>query len=206
MRKPVLATLIALTVTAAAVLTGCSSSRSAAPRTIADATKQWTSETERMLRDEANRLGVPLQTTPMVHYAQWGAAFYTAPAAGLETVAPADFSRGVNLGVAYVDSPGQSFPAGYYSLRAYADPRQPGDVDGRLQIIDTSGKVAAEVPATLTVDAMELPAQALRPVDVSVAALSVRQRYNVIHVTTYVNPVWALRTTGLVVPPRTATP
>ncbi|MBV8516412.1 MAG: hypothetical protein JO197_03315 [Acidobacteria bacterium] len=203
MRKPILIAFLTLTV---AALTGCSCSRTAAPRTIADATRQWTSETEQMLRDEANRLGVPLQTTPMVHYAQWGAAFYTAPAAGLEKVAPADFSRGVNLGVAYVDSPGQSFPAGYYSLRAFADPRAPGDVDGRLQIIDTGGKVAAEVPATLTVESMQVPAQTIHPVDVSVAAAKVNARYNGIHWTTYVSNAWALRTSGLVVPPPVATP
>ena len=205
MRQHVTTVLITLTV-AAAALTGCRSARPAPARTIADATKQWTSETERLLRDEANRLGVPLQTTPMVHYAQWGASFYTAPAAGLEKIAPEEFTRGVNLGVAYVDSPGQSFPAGYYSLRAFADPRQPGDVEGRLQIIDNGGNVAAEVPATLTVDAMQFAAQPARPVDVSVAALRVNQRYNSIHVTTYINPIWALRTTGLVVPPRTAIP
>jgi len=186
-------------------ITGCRSA-SSAPLSISEidgATKKWTEQTERLLTAAGNQLGVPVQTQPMVHYAQWGASFYIATAEKLDTTTATDLKNGVDLGVMYVDSPGQSYPKGYYRLRGVADAQQPGDVKGTIQVISGDGRVASELPATYTVDSMEPPALARKATDISIAALPCTQPRTVInclHLTTLTNATWRVSTTGLVVP------
>jgi hypothetical protein len=191
--------LIAAVVAVAAI--GCTSGRG---RGIDAATANWTRETESLLTKAASQAGVPLDTRSMVHYAQWGASFYTAPAAGFETSAAADLVRGVDLGVAYVDSPGQKYPKGYYTLKAFANPTQPGDVNGTIQVIGADGRTAAELPATVSVDSISAAARQSAPTDVSIAAAPCGRFPNVIvnciHWTTWANANLRVSTNGLVVP------
>jgi len=196
--------LIVLTVSLVTLAAGC---RSACPKSagdIASATTQWTKTTEVLLRDAGDRLGVPLQTKQMVHYAQWGASFYTAPAADFDNVPATALPRGVNVGVAYVDSPGQSYPKGYYSLRAFANPTGIGDTEGKLQLIDTAGKVAAEMPATYTIASINGNGSPIGGTDISVAAVRTANGLNGFHLTCYSNGSWHLCTQALVVPARLA--
>lgn len=186
--------------------TGCRTT-SSGPLSISaidGATKKWTKQTERLLTAAGNQLGVPVQTQPMVHYAQWGASFYIATAEKLDTTAAADLRSGVDLGVMYVDSPGQSYPKGYYRLRGLADAQQSGDVKGTIQVISGDGRVASELPATYTVDSMDAPSLARKPADISIAALPCNQPQgsviNCLHLTTLTNSTWRVSTTGLVVP------
>jgi hypothetical protein len=194
--------LIAAVVTIAA--TGCCTGSGSKGRGIDAATSNWTKETESLLKQAGEQAGVPLQTKSMVHYAQWGASFYTAPAASFETSAATELVRGVDLGVAYVDSPGQKYPKGYYTLKAFANPTQPGEVNGTIQVIGADGRAAAELPATVTVDSMSAPAQQRAPMDVSVAAAPCGRPPNVVvncfHWTTYANSTMRIATNGLVVP------
>jgi hypothetical protein len=186
-----------------ALILGAGGCQSASRTSIEDATKQWTKQTEQLLSNAGDRLGVPVQTTQMVHYAQWGASFYTAAAAKLDTVPAGELRNGVDIGVVYVDSPGQTFPKGYYRLRGIADARQPGDLQGTIQVIGTDGTVASEIPAEFSVSSMERPVAAPLSTDISVAALPCTKppfTINCFHRTTFTNATWRVSTTGLVVP------
>jgi hypothetical protein len=120
----------------------------------------WQQAQAVQIQAAGRQLGVPVRTTRMVHFAQDGATFVTAPAANLETIPATELPRGIDIGVAYLDAPRQALPTGYYRLRAFGDPRGVGVTQGRVQWIGTDGRVALEIPATLDVESMTLPPRA----------------------------------------------
>jgi len=130
----------------------------------------WTRAQAALLSQAGERLGVPVQTERMVHFAQAGAALSTAPAANLDTIPATELPRGVNVAVAYVDSPGANVPTGFYTVRAIADARQVGTIEGRVQLVDARGRVASESPASFDIQSMTIPDR--RTIDVTTVSLS----------------------------------
>jgi hypothetical protein len=175
--------------------------------TMPGARPAWQQEQADQIQQAGRRLGVPVRTTRMVHFAQNGATFLTAPAANLETIPATQLPRGIDLGVAYLDAPRQAIPTGYYRLRVFGRPRGVGTTDARLQWIGMNGRVAAEVPATVEVSSMTLPAQAAEGItDVTISTVAARPRegclYKVLvchrcpngQVTCWYTCVWAAET------------
>lgn len=111
----------------------------------------------RLLREAGQRMGVPVRAERAVTVAQGGATFLTAPAANLEGIPATELPRGVNVGVAYVDSAQASYTPGFYTLRAFAEPRQPGTVEGRLDLLDVNQNVVTTLPARFEITSMTLP-------------------------------------------------
>jgi hypothetical protein len=110
-----------------------------------------------LIRQASERLGVPIRTERMVTVSQGGATFLTAPAANLESVPATELPRGVDVAVAYLDSPGQTYPAGFYILHGVANAQQPGTVEGRIQLLDANRRVAGDIPARFEIFSMTLP-------------------------------------------------
>jgi hypothetical protein len=122
-----------------------------------DNASRWTAAQAELLRGAGERLGVPVRTEAMLNLAQGGASLSTAPAANFETIPATELPRGVTFAVATVDSPDQGVPKGTYALRAFAEPRQVGTVEGRVQLVDAGGRVAGELPARIEIESMSLP-------------------------------------------------
>jgi|GEM_PF-2536030 len=134
------------------------------------ASSAWTQAQAALLSQAGERLGVPVQTGQMVHFAQAGAALSTAPAANLDTIPATELPRGVNVAVAYVDSPGGNVPRGFYTVRAFADARQVGALEGRVQLVDAQGRIASEGPATFEIHSMMIPDR--RTIDLTTVSVS----------------------------------
>lgn len=149
-RKPVVAAMIAV---AALVASGCSSSSRGGGSTVI----VWPRGQAEEIRKAGDRLGVPVETENMVSFAQSGTTFTTATARAWRTTAATELPRGINFAVAYLDSPGQRFSPGFYTLRAFAEPRGVGTVPGRIQVINAAGEVAGEVAAAIDVRSLTVP-------------------------------------------------
>jgi hypothetical protein len=119
--------------------------------------ENWTTAQSKLIRQAGKRLGVPVRTERMVHFAQASASWFAASAASLERTPATELPRGVNVGVAYFDLPGQKFPKGFYKMRVFADVKQVGQVDGRAQLINEKGKIVGELRAKVDVKSMTLP-------------------------------------------------
>jgi hypothetical protein len=120
----------------------------------------WAQQQGEELRKAGERLGVPVETAGMLNFSQGRSTFSTATARSWRTTPATDLPGGVNFAVAWLDSPGQKFPAGYYALRAFAEPRELGMINGRIQILDASRVVVGEVPATFDIQSLTTPADA----------------------------------------------
>lgn len=105
----------------------------------------------------AGYLGVQVETENMVSVSQGGATLSTATIRSWRSTPATELPNGVNYAVAYLNSPGQRFPAGYYTLRAFANPHGVGQVEGRVQVIDATGRTVNEVPATIDISSMTVP-------------------------------------------------
>src|SRR5437763_1827734 len=110
-----------------------------------------------LIRQAGVRLGLPVRTERMAHYAQSGATWYAAAAVNLETIPATELAHGVNAGIAYFDLPGQKFPKGFYKMRAFATVTQVGRFEGKGQLVNEKGEIVAELPATVEVRSMSLP-------------------------------------------------
>jgi hypothetical protein len=132
----------------------------------------WMQAQAEAVRRAGQRLGIPVQTDRMVYFAQNGATLITAPAANLETIAAASPDRGLYLGVAYVEVPGRRIPDGFYGLRVFPDSQRTGTSEGRVQLVGTDGRVAAEVTAIVEVRSIAPTAgrMATQPVEVALTA------------------------------------
>lgn len=143
-------------ITLAFVVTGC---KTTGHKT---STPTWPQAQAREIQAAAARLGVPVETENMINYSRGGTVFSTATARSWRSTPATELSRGVTFAVAYLDSPGQNIPAAYYSLRAFADPNGPGTYEGRIEVINASGTVVRQVPATIGVQSMTVPSGADR--------------------------------------------
>lgn len=130
-----------------------------AGRKVEDPSANCTKERADMIRQAGERLGTPVRTDTMVQLAEGASLSFIAPAANLETSPATELRRGVNIGVAYLDSSRGRVPTGYYRLRALADVRRVGTLRGRIQLLDAGGRVAAELTATVEVQSLTLPRQ-----------------------------------------------
>jgi hypothetical protein len=152
-RKHVVAAMLTV---AALVASGCST----ASRGGINGGAIWPRTQAEEIRKAGDRLGVPVETENMVSFAQSGTTFTTATARAWRTTAATELPRGINFAVAYLDSPGQRFSPGFYTLRAFAEPHGVGTVAGRIQVINAAGEVAGEVPATIDVRSLTVPPEA----------------------------------------------
>ena len=117
-------------------------------------TERWSRVQAELLREASRSLGVPVQIENISQFSEGGATLITAPAEGLERVPATELPRGVNLGVAYVNSPGQSFPAGAYALRVSAPDPRIGENQGVIHLINANGSRVAQMAARITVDSL----------------------------------------------------
>ena len=85
-----------------------------------------------------------------------------APIVGWEQIPATAHANGVEFGYAYISSEEPRIPAGYYRLKGFANPSQVGTVEGRIQLIDQGGRVAAELPSQVEIHSMTVPAEAAR--------------------------------------------
>lgn len=85
-----------------------------------------------------------------------------APIAGWEQIPATALANGVEFAYAYISMEEPRVPAGYYRLKGFARASQPGTVEGRIQLIDQGGRVAAELPSQVEIHSMTVPAEAAR--------------------------------------------
>lgn len=98
--------------------------------------------------------------------------FSAAPAAGWERTPPTQLRKGANIGFGYFSLADPRIPAGYYTLRAFADVKDIGTIDAKIQFIDRRGKVAAEIPAQAEIHSLTVPPGAeSKPPIITTAAL-----------------------------------
>lgn len=150
--------IFAMVVVAALMASGCHSTSRVGINGVAI----WPRAQAEEIQKAGERLGVPVETENMLNLSQAGATLMTATARSWRATPATDLPRGVNYAVAYLDSPGQTFPAGYYTLRAFAEPRGIGTVPARIQVIDAGGRVATEVAGTIDVASLTVPPEAAR--------------------------------------------
>jgi hypothetical protein len=110
-----------------------------------------------LLRQAAARADVVIEEREIAHFNQAGATLSTAPVRGLENVPATELPGGIDLAFAYLDSPGQEFPAGFYRLRAVANVREVGTTPGRIDVVAADGRLAGTLPATFEVSSMRVP-------------------------------------------------
>ena len=91
--------------------------------------------------------------------------FSVAPVVGWQRTPATDLRKGVNIGYGYFSTAEPRIPRGYYTLRAYADVNDVGTIAARIQFIDRSGRVAAELPAQADIHSLTVPpgAASIRP-------------------------------------------
>ena len=85
-----------------------------------------------------------------------------APIVGWEQIPATALANGVEIGYAFISTEEPRIPSGYYKLKGFANPTQVGRVDGRVQLIDQGGKVAAELPSQVEIHSMTVPEEAAR--------------------------------------------
>jgi hypothetical protein len=78
---------------------------------------------------------------------------------GYEQVPPAALARGTDVGFIHLDAPRSGIPAGFYRLRASADPSEVrvGEFGVDVDLIDGSGKVVATVPGRADASSLTVP-------------------------------------------------
>ena len=103
-------------------------------------------------------------------------AVTVAPIVGWENVPATALPNGVDFGFGYFATREPNVPAGYYRLRAFANPTGPGTVAGRVQLINRAGAVVAELPAEIEVHSMTVPPEAASQRSFVAAAMNVRQQ------------------------------
>ena len=85
-----------------------------------------------------------------------------APIVGWEQIPATAHANGVEFGYAYISTEEPRIPAGYYKLKGFVQANQVGTTEGRVQLIDKGGKVAAELPSQVEIHSLTVPAEAAR--------------------------------------------
>lgn len=112
------------------------------------------------LLEASKAAGVNIHADEVFSVSRGSESFIGAPIAGWETIPATALPNGVDFGFAYFSTEEPRVPAGYYRLKGFADVRAVGTVKGRVQLLDRSNKVAAELPAEIQVHSMTVPAEA----------------------------------------------
>ena len=106
--------------------------------------------------------GVNVHPEEVFTLTRGGETITGAPIVGWEQVPATAHVNGVEFGYAYIATEEPRIPAGYYKLKGFATPSQVGTVEGRIQLIDQGGRVAAELPSQVEIHSMTVPPEAAR--------------------------------------------
>ena len=106
--------------------------------------------------------GVNVHPEEVFTLSRGGETITAAPIVGWEQIPATALANGVEFGYAYIATEEPRIPAGYYKLKGFAKPSQVGTVEGRVQLIDQGGRVAAELPSQVEIHSMTVPTEAAR--------------------------------------------
>lgn len=112
------------------------------------------------LLEASKAAGVNVHAEEVFSVSRDSESVIAAPIAGWEKIPATALAKGVDFGFAHFSTEEPRVPAGYYSLRAFADVNAVGTVQGRVQLLDRAGKVAAELPAQIEVHSLTIPLEA----------------------------------------------
>jgi hypothetical protein len=106
--------------------------------------------------------GVNVHPEEVFTLSRGGETITGAPIVGWEQIPATALVNGVEFGYAYIATENPRVPAGYYKLKGFAQASQVGTVEGRVQLIDQGGRVAAELPSQVEIHSMTVPPEASR--------------------------------------------
>ena len=109
------------------------------------------------LLEASKEAGVQVNAEEVFTLSRGAETVAVAPIAGWEQVPATDLRKGVNVAYAYFSTQEPKVPAGYYTLKAYADVNGVGTVAARVQLVDRGGKVVGEIPAEAEVHSLTVP-------------------------------------------------
>lgn len=116
-------------------------------------------DSPRALRQASEAAGVRIDAEQTFSVFRPGSAIAAAPVTAWADQAASELRDGVDFAYAYLGSGELDVPPGYYTLRAFAEPTEPGLVQARVEIVDHHGEVVAETPAEVEVHSMRVPEQ-----------------------------------------------
>lgn len=148
------------------------------------ATAQTCSDRDAMLK-AAEEAGVSIYPDQMASASGDGASVTAATIQGYEQVPPANIAKGTDVGFIHLDAPGSGIPAGFYTLRASADPSavRVGRFEASVDLVDGSGRVVGTLPATAEASSLEVPSPlpfARTAVETSITSGDTEQRRTIV--------------------------
>jgi hypothetical protein len=114
-------------------------------------------DTAQGLLEASAAAGIDVRAEEVFSISRAGDSFAAAPIVGWENVAATELRDGVDIAFAYVALSEPEVPAGYYTLRAFADATEVGTVDARVELVDDQGEVRAELPAQAEIHSLTVP-------------------------------------------------
>lgn len=122
------------------------------------ATAQTCIDRDSMLK-AAEESGVSIYPDQMASAAGDGASVTAATIQGYEQVPPANIAKGTDVGFIHLDAPGSGIPAGFYTLRASANPDdvRVGRFEASVDLVDGGGRVVGTLPAIAEASTLEVP-------------------------------------------------
>ena len=106
--------------------------------------------------------GVNIHPEEVFTLSRGGETITGAPIVGWEQIPATAHANGVEFGYAYIATEEPRIPAGYYRLKGFVKASQVGTAEGRVQLIDQGGRVAAELPSQVEIHSMTVPPEAAR--------------------------------------------
>jgi hypothetical protein len=86
-----------------------------------------------------------------------GVAVAAAPTTAWADIPATELPNGVEFAYAYLSSRELGIPAGYYTLRAFAEPTGTGVTSARVEVVGHGGEVVAQIAAEVEVHSMTVP-------------------------------------------------
>lgn len=114
-------------------------------------------DTREALFKAAAESGVKLNLEQTVTASSESITFAGSSIAGFEQIPATRLPRGVDAGFIYLNAPESGIPADFYRLHTQAPNPQKGVHEGTVSLVSRSGKVVAQLPATLETWSMEVP-------------------------------------------------
>ena len=106
--------------------------------------------------------GVNIHPEEVFTLSRGGETITGAPIAGWEQIPATAHANGVEFAYAYISTEEPRISAGYYKLKGFVQANQVGATEGRIQLIDQGGKVAAELPSQVEIHSLTVPPEAAR--------------------------------------------
>lgn len=109
--------------------------------------------------EAARDAGIAIYPDQMSSASNDEASVTAATLKGYEQVPPANLAKGTDVGFIHLDAPRSGIPAGFYRLRASADPSEVrvGRFDVDVDLVDGSGRVVATVPGSAEASSLSVP-------------------------------------------------